>query len=103
MYELRALRERVLDVLLDFLDRAVVDQRPVRAKWRSLVRKVCVVRQEGAYVSLSRPLPTLNAATFSARRDAKSAYTDDCTYIRFAHTHVWPVPRNLHAIAPERR
>lgn len=54
------------------------------------------------YVLSSSPFPTFKVATFSARREANSAYTEDCTKILFAQIHVCPLPRNLDAMVPNR-
>mmetsp|Transcript_31158 Transcript_31158/g.74065 ORF Transcript_31158/g.74065 Transcript_31158/m.74065 type:complete len:360 (+) Transcript_31158:422-1501(+) len=49
----------------------------------------------------SKPLPSLRAATFSARRAANVSYTDSWTRIRLAHMHVCPAFRKAERAAPE--
>lgn len=50
--------------------------------------KETTAKNKGTCTPSSRPLPTLNLVTRSARREAKSAYTEDWTKILLAQTQV---------------
>ena len=64
--------ERVVDVLLHLLDGALVDEGSVCSRW-VIVNGSGEAADRRTYVSFSRPLPTLKAATRSVRREANSA------------------------------
>ena len=80
---LRALGDRVGDVLLDLRHRVLVDQRALRRR------------------RLSAPLPTFSALTFVGELRGERV-VDACPArrMRLAQTQVWPVLRNLETIAP---
>ena len=62
-------------MLGDLLNCFFVNQRPVRASGALVIYSAN--RYMNRYVFSSSPSPTLNEATLCAKRDAKSAYTDD--------------------------
>ena len=75
MYEGGAAGDGVRDVECDFLGGAFVDEGAVGPANEAVSEygEKGGLNRERTHVSLSRPFPTLNAATFSARREANSA------------------------------
>ena len=78
----RALRDRVVDVLLHFLDGRIVDERSMRRR------------------PSSRPGAGFSFSTALDQPGRERVVDAACTSKRFAQTHVCPVLRYLDAIAP---
>ena len=103
MYKLSSATDGIIDVPLDLFNRAFMDEGSMCPKMNFNGAFCLLPGCMDTHVSSFKPSPTRNDATFSANFDAKSAYTDACTYILLAQTHVWPDPLNLQAMAPNGR